>query len=56
MDDKKLINEDTKIEVSEDGNTVTFTNTSDNGDVYINTFYLKTKEEVEEPEEDSSKK
>ena len=52
---KKLINEDTNIEISEDGNTVTFTNVGEDGSVYKNTFYVKDKEKNETDENEESK-
>ncbi|MGN1222793.1 MAG: hypothetical protein ACI4T1_01525 [Christensenellales bacterium] len=56
MDKKNIINDETKVNVSEDGNIITFTNVGDDGSTYINTFYQRNKEEIEEPEEDSSNK
>lgn len=55
MSDKKLINENTSIEISEDGNTVVFTNVGEDGSIYTNTFYLTQKEEIKESEEDCLK-
>lgn len=44
---KKLINENTEIEISEDGNVVTFINIGEDGSIYKNTFYIKDKVENE---------
>ena len=52
---KKLINENTDIEISEDGNVVTFINIGEDGSIYKNTFYVKDKVENETDNNENSK-
>lgn len=52
MGNGKIINEETEIIYDEEKNIVTFSNIAKDGSIYINTVYLKDKEEEKEEEKD----